>query len=1465
MASSSSTNPLMTGLAPMIAIKLSSDNYICWRTQMLPLITYQGLLPHVDGSLSPPPITIKTDNKEVQNPEFATWTREEQQTIILLNASLSEEALSVTIGRTSARDIWTALETAFCNTSVERIQNLRDNLRALKKGDKSVAEYGRAFKAICDQLSAVGHPVDSMDQIHWFLCGLGTTFESFSTSTRTVRPIPTFTDLLASAESHELFIKNLHGNLETPTVAFSAQHNAPRPNSDGPSYRPQRASMTHFRPNRSSFNNHRGSNRTFGRQNRPPTCQLCRKTGHYASQCFQLASFATSATPSPDQLAQAFHAQCNINSSVPDWTSDTGATTHMLPNNNTLQTSTPTQGNQNVYFGNGQSLPITHVGNTKILGNLALNNVLVVPNLTKNLLSIGKLTEDNPVDVIFSHPYFYIQDRQTKETLARGCREDGLYVLRQTHEALVSSSSCPKASFELWHARLGHVNFDVISMLKTKGYVSFTSVLPKPGLCSPCELAKAKRQPFLSNDKRASLPLEIIHCDLWGPSPIKSVDNFLYYVAFVDDYSRFTWLYPLRAKSDFFNALSIFVPFVQTQFSTKIKIFQSDGGTEFTNNRVRNFFEQHGILHRLSCPYTPQQNGRVERKHRHIVETGLTMLFHAHLHTKYWVDAFSSAVFIINRLPSTILQGKSPFELLYHQVPQYSLFRPFGCRVFPCLRDYALHKLTPRSIACIFLGYCSKYKGYKCLDPCTSRIYITRNARFDEQFFPFDTSTTATNPIASLEVTSFLDVSPTFVPSHNNSKTHTVNNNPYMNSTSHPITLPFFPPSQHLNNPTYGPTTQSQQPTGSLPNTAPGPTQHPSGPTSGPTAQSQMQPFQCPATSPVPYTVPLTEPTSIFTPVDGQTVNNASSNETSSSDTSPVDTPSSSPRGSQTNTSPIPVPPPPPSHPMITRAKAGIFKPRHRVDLAHTNALPLHHALFASADPSTFHSASKDPKWVHAMQEELYALNKNNTWTLVPRPKDANVVGSKWIFRTKFRSDGTIERHKARLVAQGYSQVPGLDYFHTFSPVVKATTVRTVLALSVINNWHLHQLDVNNAFLHGHLAETVYMEQPKGFINTQFPSHVCKLSKAIYGLKQAPRAWFHRLSLFLLNNGFLCSRADPSLFIYKQGKCIMYLLVYVDDLILTGNHQPTLTSFISSLHNEFAIKDLGKLNYFLGLEVTYTENGIFLNQSKYTMDILSRAKMLEAKPAPTPLSANVSFVSTGTAFPDITFYRSIIGALQYLTITRPDISYAVNQVSQFLHAPTTDHFQEVKRILRYLKGTIAYGLHYSRSATPSLLGYSDADWARCLETRRSTYGYSIFLGGNLISWSAKKQPTVARSSCESEYRAMANTAAEIVWITHLLQELHTLPPDRPTILCDNQSAIFLTQNPVAHKRAKHIDLDYHFLRELVNAGKLATKFVPTKLQVADIFTKSLPSSQFNVFRRMLCIGPPLFSLQGDVR
>ena len=423
-----------------------------------------------------------------------------------------------------------------------------------------------------------------------------------------------------------------------------------------------------------------------------------------------------------------------------------------------------------------------------------------------------------------------------------------------------------------------------------------------------------------------------------------------------------------------------------------------------------------------------------------------------------------------------------------------------------------------------------------------------------------------------------------------------------------------------------------------------------------------------------------------------------------------------------------------PSHPMLTQAKAGIFKTRRPANLTLLESSGLLSALLASTKPKGFKSAAKNPAWLAIMDEEIQALQTNRTWILVPRLANTNIVGSKWVFRTKYLPDGSIEHLKAPLVAKGYTQVPGLDYTDTFSPVIKATTIRVVLSLAVTNKWPLRQLDVKNAFLNGHLTESVYMEQPPGYIDPRYPNHVCQLKKALYGLKQAPRAWFQRFSSFLIQLGFSCSRADTSLFGFHKHSDIIYLLLYVDDIIITGNNSSLLDSFTRKLNSEFATKDLGSLSYFLGLEATPTTNGLFISQLKYAQDILTRAQLLDNKPVHIPMVVSQHLSSDGPLFSDPTLYRSLVGALQYLTITCPNIAYAVNSVSQFLHSPTKDHFLAVKRILHYVKGTLDFGLTFHPSnALGALIAYSDVDWAGCPDTRRSTSGYSVYLRDNLVS------------------------------------------------------------------------------------------------------------------------------------
>lgn len=707
---------------------------------MLPLLSYQKLTGYVDGSIPKPAPTIVTGEQTVPNPAYASWIAADQRALILLQSSLSEEAMAETLGHDTSHAVWTALEATYRHDSLERTHTLRDSLRLLKKGNTSVTDFSRKFKAICDQLAAIGHPLSEEDKSHWFLCGLGSSFETFSTSQRLISPRPLFRDLVSQAESHEMFLRSVNDSTVAP-VAFNTTAN----------YYP---SSNRGRGGRSSYrgNSHRGRGR--GSARRPPHCQLCRKDGHFATQCPDLPTFAT--RPFDANLAEAFQAQCQMSS--PDWFVDTGASTHMTPTASNLNTVAPYSGNASVFFGNGHDAPISHIGNSCITPNISLRDVLVVPKLTKSLLSVGKLTEDNEVDVLFSNPFFVIQNRHSKTTLARGRRKNGLYVLEQGHQAFLAklSSRRLQAPFEIWHSRLGHVSYDVISVLNKTGCLLTTSILPKPNTCSSCQLSKSKRLSFDLNLQRSLHVLDLVHCDLWGPSPVPSMDGFRYYVIFVDDYSRFTWFYPLKVKSDFYHVLESFVALVQTQFSCKVKVFQSDGGTEFTNGRVRTFFNKNGTHHRMSCPYTPQQNGRAERKHRHITETGLAMMFYAHIPAQLWTHAFSSATYIINRLPTRLLGNKSPYELLFSTQPNYGNFRIFGCCVFPYLRDYSPHKLSPRSSRCVFIGYNTQYKGYQCLDLSTWRIYITRHAQFDETSFPFS-GTPSTTPSAALLLSTYCD------------------------------------------------------------------------------------------------------------------------------------------------------------------------------------------------------------------------------------------------------------------------------------------------------------------------------------------------------------------------------------------------------------------------------------------------------------------------------------------------------------------------------------------------------------------------------------------------------------------------------------------------------------------------------------------------------------------------------------
>ncbi|GJX30302.1 ribonuclease H-like domain-containing protein [Tanacetum coccineum] len=405
-----------------------------------------------------------------------------------------------------------------------------------------------------------------------------------------------------------------------------------------------------------------------------------------------------------------------------------------------------------------------------------------------------------------------------------------------------------------------------------------------------------------------------------------------------------------------------------------------------------------------------------------------------------------------------------------------------------------------------------------------------------------------------------------------------------------------------------------------------------------------------------------------------------------------------------------------------------------------------------------------------------------------------------WLYKHKYNADGSLSRYKARLVANGRSQQQGIDCDETFSFVVKPATIRTVLSLAVSRQWPINQLDVKNAFLHGHLTEI-----------------------SLYGLKQSSRAWFQRFSIYAIRAGFYHSKTDSSLFIFHKGSDTAYLLLYVDDIILITSSTSLLQRIISSLHAEFAMADLGLLNYFLGISATRTTSGIFLSQTKYATEILERAHMLNCNPCRTPVDTEKKLGPEGSLVTDPTLYRSLAGALQYLTFTRPDLSYAVQQLCLYMYDPQEPHLNAMKRVLRYLQRTTDLGLQLFRSTTSQVIAYSDADWAGC-----PTSGYCVFLDDNLLTWSSKRQDTLSRSSVEAEYRDVANAVAETSWIRNLLRELHTLLFTATLVYCDNVNAVYMSANPVQHQCNKHIEIDIHFVRGKVAAGHVRVLHVPSR-------------------------------------
>ncbi|GJU89747.1 retrovirus-related pol polyprotein from transposon TNT 1-94, partial [Tanacetum coccineum] len=476
-------------------------------------------------------------------------------------------------------------------------------------------------------------------------------------------------------------------------------------------------------------------------------------------------------------------------------------------------------------------------------------------------------------------------------------------------------------------------------------------------------------------------------------------------------------------------------------------------------------------------------------------------------------------------------------------------------------------------------------------------------------------------------------------------------------------------------------------------------------------------------------------------------------------------------------------------------------------------------AFLTSVEPKNYKDALTQACWIEAMQEELHEFERLEVWELVPPPDKAFVITLKWIYKVKLDELGGILKNKARLVARGYRQEEGIDFEESFAPVARLEAIRIFLAFAAHMNMVVYQMDVKTAFLNGNLREEVYVSQPDGFVDPDKPNYVYKLKKALYGLKQAPRAWYDMLSSFLISNDFSKGSVDPTLFICREGKELLLVQIYVDDIIFAASTPELCDLFAKIMCSKFKMSMMGKISFFLGLQISQSPRGIFINQSKYALESLKKYSFESCDLVDTPMveKSKLDEGKEGKAV-DPSHYRGMISTLLYLTASRPDLQFAICMCARYQARPTE--------------------MHLNADSSIALTAYADADHAGCQDTCRSTSGSIQLLGDRLVSWSSKRQKSTAISSTEAEYIALSGCCAQVLWMRSQLTD-YGFGFNKIPMYCDNKSAIALCCNNVQHSRSKHIDIRFHFIKEHVENGVIELYFVNTEYQLADIFTKAL--------------------------
>ena len=1434
-----------------IGIKLDGSNYALWSQVVEMYISGKDKLGYINGEFPEPGPT---------DPTFRKWRTENAIVKGWLINSMDPSLISNFIRFPTAKSVWDSIATTyFDGTDTSQVFNLKKRVARMRQAGGSIEQYYNGLQGLWREIDfRRPNPMKCVndiqrynsilqeDRVYIFLDGLDDRLDKIRSDVLQLRPFPTVEQAYAHVRREDIRQAVMLTGTDPTTGVAMASKGIKTGNQQ-----PRTLQMTKIETSSMGGGKPNATTKNKGQTERGG-CNHCGNMKHTRETCFKLHGYPEwwnelkarkqrEATGGSGRAAlvnaepqlslvplvepkneSSFHSdQGNSGNALlfsnqddySGWVVDSGATDHMtFCSADFVKITRPRR--TNIANANGVTYPVTGAGTVTLSPSLTLSNTLLVPSLSNKLMSVGQVTKELNCVALMYPTFCLLQDILTKEIIGRGTKRGGLYYMDDFTSGKANNvrhtTSIKEKQIWLWHRRLGHPSFSYMKHLLPN---LFSNLHDLDFKCETCILAKSHRVPFSISLNKSEVPFTLIHSDVWGPSPITTISGNHWFVTFIDDCTRMTWLYLLKHKDEVFGVFQAFHAMIQTQFSAKAQILRSDNGGEYINQEFQAYFQTNGLFHETSCTQTPQQNGVAERKNRHILETARALLIGANVPSRYWDDAVCTAVHLLNRMPSKVLDFRTPLQALSNHVtlPSMLLIPPriFGCVAFVHLHKNQRTKLDPCAVRCIFLGYATHKKGYRCYNPITKRT-MDVNFLESESFFPVSTSSLQGE--IQVEEQNWWE----------------------------------YPEIEEVSNGLIQGTYEQQR--------------------------QQQQSIELLNGG---NDVVIAEESEENGVVDDEASRRNDNNNVKEveEENSLENTPLSSVPDDHSleNIPEVNYPTPSLVHDLDNsvgynlpfRQNRGKPPKRYSPDFEErrskypianhvtTQRLPeplktFVHKLSSCHVPGGVQEALSDPNWTRAIEEEMRALQRNKTWDLVPLPKGKKTVGCKWVFSIKHKADGSIERYKARLVAKGYTQTYGIDYQETFSPVAKLNTVRVLLSLAANLDWRLHQFDVKNAFLHGDLEEEVYMDIPSGYTTSSSTGVVCKLQRALYGLKQSPRAWFGRFSLAMRKYGFQQSNSDHTLFLkHRQGK-VTALIIYVDDMIITGDDVEEISRLQEQLAAEFDMKNLGGLKYFLGIEIARSRQGIFLSQRKYVLDLLSEVGLIDCKPADTPMVQNHKLGEHSNQVPtNKERYQKLVGKLIYLSHTRPDIAYAVSVVSQFMHCPSEDHMEAVIRILRYLKSAPGRRLMFSRNNHLNISGYTDADWAGNVTDRKSTSGYFTFVGGNLVTWRSKKQKVVALSSAEAEFRGMAKGLCELLWLRRLLTEIGFTPSTEMNLFCDNKAAIDISHNPVQHDRTKHIEVDRHFIKQNLEEKIIQFPFVKSEDQLADILTKAVSSKTFH--------------------